>query len=124
MLDQRDLDARAEKLQRLLEEKYRLRSRDLPQALRRAGRRLPRRHRAQAEAFQKARAMAGHPRLAVQVNGDDITRGYAETMAYLKSVDPWAARRDRLLNLAALIAFYILVVLAGFIWWMRARGYV
>jgi hypothetical protein len=118
-----DLDARAESLRALLEEKYRLRGRTLEQALRRAGRRLPRRHRRQVAALLAARKRAEHPRLALQMDHGGILKGCEEVRSYLKSVDPVAARRERLLDLGALIGFYILATIGltiAFLWW---RGY-
>ena len=105
-------------------EKYRMRARTLEKALKRAGRRLPRRHRRQVTALIEARRLAANPRLAVQVDRPAILKGIKEVERHLATIDPARARRERLLDMAALVAFYVLVVLAALVlvlWW---RGYV
>lgn len=124
MKDARPLAVKSAALQALMEEKYRFRSRDLAQALRKAGRRLPRRHRKQVKAVIEARKLEAHPKLAVQIDEKPLIRGMSEVMAYLRALDVAAERRDRMLNLAALIAFYVLVVLVAFVTWLWWRGYV
>lgn len=119
-----DLDARAESLRLLLEEKYRMRARSLRRAVRKAGRRLPRRHRKALEALIEAQKTAQHPKLAVQIDRKQIFRGCDAAEAYLGTVDPELARRNRLLDLAALVAFYLLAVLIAFLTWLWWRGYV
>ncbi|NNE51649.1 MAG: hypothetical protein HKN30_04525 [Sulfitobacter sp.] len=119
-----DLDARAERLRALFEEKFRLKSRTLSRALRKAGRRLPRRHRRQVEALLEAQSRAKHPKLAVQIDAASVMKGCDEVAVYLKTLDPEKARRDRLLNLAALIAFYLLAVIIAFVYFLWWRGYV
>lgn len=119
-----DLDARAESLRLLFEEKYRLRARTLARGLRKVGRRLPRRHRKQVQALMEAQGLARHPKLALQVDRKRITKGCDEVEGFLQTVDPVVARRNRLLDQAALLAFYILAVLIAFVTWLWWRGYV
>ncbi|MDF1726601.1 MAG: hypothetical protein P1U53_02520 [Sulfitobacter sp.] len=119
-----DLDARAERLRLLMVEKYRMRARTLEKALKRAGRRLPRRNRRQVRALIDACKLSSNPRLAVQVDRPAILRGIREVERHLATIDPAAALRERMLDMAALVAFYILVVLVAVVlvlWW---RGYV
>lgn len=124
MKDARPLAQKSDALQALMEEKFRFRSRDLAQALKRTGRRLPRRHRRQVQAVIEARKLEAHPKLAVQIEVAPLIRGMEEVTAYLRALDVAGQRRDRLLNLAALIAFYVLVVLVAFVTWLWWRGYI
>lgn len=124
MIEQKDMTQRARLLQRLLQEKLGVQGKSLGHALRRAGRRLPRAMRRQAAVLQRAEAMAAHPRLARQVDRRDVDAAYRALSAHLKAIDVAAARRDRLLSLAAAIAFNILVIAVGFVVWLWWRGYV
>tara|TARA_R110002094_G_scaffold155884_2_gene142718 strand:- start:48 stop:422 length:375 start_codon:yes stop_codon:yes gene_type:complete len=124
MKDSRTLYAQADALQDLLEQTFRFKSRDLAQALRKTGRRLPARHRRQVAAVVEAQALATHPKLAVQVDAKPLMKGLGEVTAYVGALDVEGQRRDRLLNMAALVAFYVLIVLTAFIFFLWWRGYV
>ena len=65
-----------------------------------------------------------HPKLAVQVDAKPLMKGLGEVTAYVGALDVEGQRRDRLLNMAALVAFYVLIVLTAFIFFLWWRGYV
>lgn len=123
MIDRRDMEQKTSALQHLLEERLGVRGRDLPQALRRAGRRLPRHIRRKAGVVQRSAHLAGHPKVARQISRDEVTRAYAQVTAHLRGIDPAERRKTRLLRLAAAIAFNLIVVSVGFIAYLWWRGY-
>ena len=108
----------------LLESKLGVKSRDLGQGVRRAGRRLPRRVRAQAAVLVAAERQSGHPRLARQIDGDRIARAREVVSAHLNAIDVADARKGRWLSLAGALAFNLIAVGAAFVWWLWWRGYV
>ena len=119
-----DLNVMADALQTKLEEKYRLRARDLPQAVAKAGRRLPRRHRRAARELISARALGGHPKLMRRVNLAALQRAHSEIMRYLDTIDPADVRRGAILSMLGDIVLKLLIVFAVFITWLWWRGIV
>ena len=120
MMRPEELAPRPEALQELMQAKYRVKGRSFAQALRRTGRLLPRRQRREGEMIARAQFQAGHPRLARQIDREGVETACTSLAAFLKGVDTGARRREALLNLAALVAFYILLAVGGvllFAWW-------
>lgn len=124
MLEHKDIAAKSLAIRQQLETKLAVKSRDLPQALRRAGRRLPRQVRAQAAILVAAEKQAGHPKLARQLDGGAVQEAYAKVTAHLRAIDVADARKGRILGLAGVIAFNLLLVMVAFVLWLWWRGYV
>ncbi|MBD3664314.1 hypothetical protein [Sulfitobacter aestuariivivens] len=124
MFQDQDIHTKAETLRKQLQEKLGVRSRDLSQALKRAGRRLPRRVRGEGQALVRAEKLAANPKLARQLNSAEVDRAYATVAAHLKDIDVADARKGKLLSLAAAVAGNLLIVIAGFLVWLWWRGYV
>ena len=124
MLDHKDISAKSLAIRQQLEAKLGVKSRDLSQALRRAGRRLPRRVRAQAAVLVEAEKRAGHPKLARQMDGGAVREAYAHVTAHLRAIDGADARKGRILGLAGVIAFNLLLIIVAFVIWLWWRGYV
>ncbi|MGJ8627705.1 MAG: hypothetical protein ACSHXB_12165 [Sulfitobacter sp.] len=124
MLEHKDIAAKSLVIRQQLEAKLAVKSRDLPQALRRAGRRLPRQVRAQAAILAAAEKQAGHPKLARQLDGGVVQEAYAKVTAHLRAIDVADARKGRILGLAGVIAFNLLLVMVAFFLWLWWRGYV
>lgn len=124
MLTEKEITTKTQALQKLLRSKLGVRAHDLEQALRRAGRRLPRRVRGQAARLVAAQKMAGNPRLARQMDADALARAYADVSAYLTAIDVADRRKGRLISLAAAVALNLLIVIVGFLLWLWWRGYV
>ncbi|MCZ4254417.1 hypothetical protein PVW51_05030 [Sulfitobacter sp. PR48] len=123
MLTEKDINAKSQALLRLLQAKLGVRGRDLEQALRRAGRRLPRRVRGQAARLVAAQKMAGHPKLARQLDPREFSQAYADVSAHLAAIDVADRRKGRLIGLAAVVAANLLIVITAFLFWLSWRGY-
>tara|TARA_R110002095_G_scaffold210915_3_gene198509 strand:+ start:533 stop:907 length:375 start_codon:yes stop_codon:yes gene_type:complete len=124
MNSHKEITAKAEALRRQLHIKLGVQAQDLEQALRKAGRRLPRRVRGQGARLVAAQKMAGNPKLARQMDGPALSRAYTAVHDHLKAIDVADRRRGMLLSLAAAIALNILVVSGAFLVWLWWRGYV
>jgi len=124
MMDHKDIAAKSLTIRQQLEVKLGVRSRDLSQALRRAGRRLPRQVRAQAAILVAAEKQAGHPKLVRQLDDAAVRTAYANVTAHLRAIDVADARKGRILSIAGVIAFNLLLVVVAFITWLWWHGYV
>lgn len=123
MTTAQDIDAKAEALRAAIEQKLRVKARDLPRALAQAGRRLPRRLHAEAQVVVEAQRLGGHPKLMRMVDADALDRAYSAVAAYLDKIDPRDMRRGLILSVAGDIAAKLLFVIAAFIvwlWWFGA----
>jgi hypothetical protein len=87
---------------------------DLAAVVRRAGRMVPRRHRAAAGVLVEAERMAANPRLARLVEPARVEAAARELRDWLASVNPRDRRMARIVGVTAGIAFNLLV-LAGVI---------
>ena len=123
MVTAEGLEARSASLADMLEKKLKLRGRGLDAKLRRAGRRLPRSVRLEAEKFVEARRLMGHPKLMMQLDPAGLDAAYAKCARWLDRVDLKAARRDRLIGMAAGISFQLLLIAAAFLTWMVWSGH-
>ncbi len=124
MLDHKDIAAKSLAIRQQLEAKLGVKSRDLSQALRRAGRRLPRRVRAYGTVLADAEKLAGNPKLARQIDGGAVGDAYVHLTTHLRTIDVADARKGRILGIIGLIAFNLLLVIVAFIIWLWWRGYV
>ncbi len=124
MMGQTEIAAKCQDVRQLIDTRLGVRGHDLSQALRRTGRLLPRRVRAQAGLLVAAQEQAGHPRLARQVDPAAVAVAHAAVVAHLSAIDAADARRGRMLSLAGVIAFNLLAVAAGFVFWLWWKGYV
>ncbi len=124
MLDHKDIATKSLTIRQQLEAKLGVKSRDLSQALQRAGRRLPRRMRMQGAILVDAEKQAGHPKLARQIQDGAVRDAYTQLTAHLREIDAADARKGRILNMAGLIAFNLLFVVGVFVIWLWWRGYV
>lgn len=114
----------ADRVDQLLEERLRLKGGTLEDKLRRAGRRLPRPVRDAGAALATAVTMMQSPKLMRQVDDETVAVAYDICVRHLTKVNPGAARLGVILNMAASIAFSLLVVaglLIGFLYW---RGFI
>lgn len=118
------IDAQVEELQRLLAERLRIRGRDLARQTRKAGRLLPRRIRADLAYAEQARGLLTHPKLRLMVDEAKVIEAQARAIAFLKTVDPGERRKTRLLGMAGVVSFNLIVIAAAFIVFLVWRGYV
>ena len=111
-------------VQDLLHAKFGVRKRALPKMLKRTGRRLPRRLHTRAQVLLKAEPFLAHPKLARQVDWSAVEAAHGALVGHLEKIDVAERRKDRLLKLAALVAFYVIVIVTAFVWWLWWAGYV
>lgn len=106
----------------LLAEKLSLRRGSLADRLRRAGRRLPARIRAQAQIVAEAEALSLHPKLARRIDRHGVSRAFAEVRDHLNGIDAGYLRRGALLGMLAGLAFNMLLFTALVLVVLRWRG--
>lgn len=106
------LDDSADKVAQLLEQKLGIRGAGLEAKVTRAGRRLPRHLREEAEYMMLALRMQANPRLARQIDWPRLERGAQELERYLKGIDAWDRRRGLLVSWLAGNALNLLIVAA------------
>lgn len=124
MIDHDDLDKRSARLQRLFEVQMGIKARSLPQALRRAGRRLPKRLRKQGAVILQTQKMAQNPKLARQLDSQEVDRAFEQITAHLETVDLKDERFGRFLGIAGIVSANLLIIVAGFVWWLWWQGHV
>jgi hypothetical protein len=107
-----DLDARAERLAKLIEERLNVRGQGLAAKLGRGGRKLPRAVREAGEQLLLAQRMAQNPKLARQIDHARIAAACDVAERMLGRIDPFERRKTVVINWLAGNAFNILVVLA------------
>lgn len=107
-----DLDARAERLAKLIEEKLDVRGHGLEAKLGRGGRKLPRAVREAGEQLLLGQRMAANPKLARQVDMERIAAACDIAERTLSRIDPWERRKTLAVNWLAGNAFNMIVVLA------------
>ncbi|MFD2740144.1 hypothetical protein ACFSUD_11220 [Sulfitobacter aestuarii] len=124
MMESRDMQAKAEALQRLLQERLGIKARNLRQGFRQARRHLPRPVRRQARMLGEAEQLVGHPRIARQLDPAVMENAFASVRSHLRGIDAGDLRKARILAVAGSIAWKLLLlagVFVTFLWW---RGYV
>lgn len=113
----------ADRVAQLLEDRLGIRGQGLAEKLRRGGRLLPRRVRAEAAYLARACEEARVPKLALRLDHEHITRAYDICVRYLKPLGAGARRKAMLLNLATSLAVVLIgtfaLVLVVLVW----RGY-
>ena len=124
MIDVRDLTTRTQNLRRAFEAKLGVKSRNLQQALKRAGRRLPRKQRRQGAVLVRAEKLAQNPKLARQIKPEELDQAFDSISAHLGTIDVADRRKGRWLALAGAVAANLLLVIGAFIWWLWWQGYV
>ncbi|MEP5728297.1 MAG: hypothetical protein ABJL67_02870 [Sulfitobacter sp.] len=124
MSDARDIVGKLDVVQQLLSAKFGVRRRDTLRMLKKIGRRLPKRMHARVMVLVKAEQLAGHPKLARQLDHGAVAQAYDALRTHLEAIDVAEQRKGRVLRFAGLMAFYILFVCAAFVIWLWWTGYV
>jgi len=124
MADTTEMDETARRLEELLDRGFGTGGQGLATALRRAGRRLPRRMRRAGQAVVQAETMARHPRLVSQIDRRRVAQEAARLRAYLEEVDPRARRVDMALTILRSLALNALLLAALFLVLARWRGWI
>lgn len=95
---------------------------NLEQRIRRAGRRLPAHIRAQCQIVTEAEALSRHPKLALRIDHDAVSKAFAEVRNYLKAIDARYLRRGALLGMLGGLAFNMLLFATFALAFLRWRG--
>lgn len=121
-MERDDISAKATELCTLLADKLSLTHGGLEDRLRRAGRRLPARIRAQARIVTEAEALSVHPKLARRIDPDAVGRAFAEVRAHLRAIDAGYLRRGAWLGMLGGLAFNLLLFAVLALAFLRWRG--
>ncbi len=110
MTQETRVDEMAAELQRMMVERLALPNVPFERQVAKAGRLLPRRQRRNAARLIEARSFGGHPKLARQIDLRTLEGIYRDMRTFLEQTEPGELRWTRRINLAAAIAFNLLVV--------------
>lgn len=113
----------ADRVSELMGEHLKVAGKDLPGRLRRGGRLLPRKLRAQARFLSEAAEQARHPHLRIRIDMARVTEAYDNLCRHLTTLRKWERRRIAMLNLLGSIAFNLLAVAALLIAVLVWRGF-
>lgn len=122
MMSDLDFHAMEQKALGALRLKLGVKARDLPRAMKRAGRRLPKDAHRAADVMIAAQAQAGHPKLARMVDGLAVDAAAARLHEHLAKIDPKERRKDIILSMLGAQAFNILAVIALVVGLLLWRG--
>ena len=116
------LQQMADRVADMMEERLRIRGKDLKTKLRRGGRLLPRKVRNAAHALADAAERGKNPKLLVQVDMGKVAQDYDVCVHHLATVSQRGGFKARLISVAATVAFGLLVVGAVWLFIQRAKG--
>jgi len=108
-------ESRAEEVFSLMGERLSVGGRDLAARTRKAGRRLPRRIRREAQYLAEAAKLAQNPKLARMVDPGRVAHAHATCLRHLQSIDGAERRRAYTLGVLGSIGFAVFFVGAAFI---------
>lgn len=118
-----DILERTDDIGRLITERLGLRGRTLDRQVRRAGRLLPRAVAREARFLAQAAQIAPNPRLLRMIDPAQLDRAHRTVRDHLLTVNPRDRRVTRVLGIATVIVFNLLVVLALVLTVLVWRGY-
>ncbi len=113
----------ADRVAALMEERLRMRGTGLAEKLRRGGRALPRRIRAEAELLAAAAEKAQVPKLLMQLDHERVAAAYDACVRYLHPLGRGARVRGYALDLAAASGFALVVTAALVVGVLVWRGF-
>lgn len=114
----------ADRVSALMEERLGARGRSLDDKLKSAGRKLPRKVRDAAEGLAAAVEKAQNPKLLAQLDEELVAEAYDLCIRHLGRIGRGERRKGVLMNIAASVAFSVIVVVAGVVGYLVWRGYV
>lgn len=117
------IQTRADRIQTALTAAFGVRGKSLDVALRRTGRRMPKRLRADARKIVDAQSFGGHPKLLRQVNDAELSAAEDRVLTFLDGIDRADRRKGFWLGMAATIVLNILVVVTAVVVWMWWAGH-
>lgn len=111
-----------EELRTLLEQRLRIRGRDLAHQTKKAGRLLPQRIRRDLGYVDQASNLLTHPKLYKMVDEGRVLAAARRVAAYLREVDPTERRKDRWLGIAGVVSFNLIIVFGLIVGVLLWRG--
>lgn len=113
----------ADRVAALMEERLRVRGTGLAGKLRRGGRALPRKIRAEAELLAAAAEKAQVPKLLLQLDQERVAEAYDACVRYLRPLGRTARVRGYVMDLAAASGFAVVVTAALVVGVLVWRGF-
>lgn len=89
----------------------------------RAGRKLPRHLRAEADIIANAELLSQNPKLAYRIDAKRVNKAEKRLKRFLEKQDPRAERMAAFLNWLAAIVFVIFCIALAFFFFALSRGY-
>lgn len=123
MTDPAEIRKRNHELRILAEKKFSVEVDSLEAALKKAGRRLPRKVRKKAVTLVEADKLAGHPKLAMMLDAQRIEEAQIELREALEAIDPADRRKGLVLSTLGMVSFNLLVVFVVFVAVLIWRGF-
>lgn len=120
MIDVKDLDRKIRRLLALADEKFGVRADRLDVAMRKIGRRVPKKVHRQAAFLAQAQQMAGNPNLMLQIDADGVARAYEVVFETLQAEDRADRRKGAILGTLGALSFNLILLFAlvlGFLVW-------
>lgn len=114
----------ADRVAGLMEERLRVRGAGLSEKLRKGGRMLPRKVRAQAAFLAQAAALAQNPKLMLQLDQAAVALAYDVCVKHLGGVNAWDRRKGAIVGVVASMAASALVLGALLLVVLRWRGFI
>jgi len=110
----------ADQIADLIEQRLRIRGRDLEAKLKRAGRLLPKYIQRDGDVLVQSLKLQGSPKLARRVDADKVQRAFEACEKHLSDIDSGDRRKDALIGFLSTNAFNLLVITGltiGFLVW-------
>lgn len=108
----------------LIETRLRVRGRSLDQQLKRAGRLLPQAMQREGRYLVQAAQFMDHPKLRLMIDEAKVDAAHRRLVAHLTAIDPSERRKTRLLGIAGVASFNLILVAGALVGWLVWRGYV
>ncbi|MEP4880473.1 MAG: hypothetical protein ABJX32_18905 [Tateyamaria sp.] len=109
---------RSKRVKSALDGAFGVRAKTLDKALRKTGRRMPKRLHAQARLIVDAQGLGGNPKLMRRIDGAAIARAEEDVVSWLDTVDRADRRRGFWIWAGSMVGFNLLIVVAGVVTWM------
>ncbi len=113
---------RSKRVKSALDGAFGVRAKTLDKALRKTGRRMPKRLHAQARLIVDAQGLGGNPKLMRRIDGAAIARAEEDVVNWLDTVDRADRRRGFWIWAGSMVGFNLLIVVAGVVTWMWWTG--
>ncbi len=123
MIDPGQIQKQNRDLTRLAGQKFSFEAETLEKAMKKSGRRLPRRAHKQAKVLFEAERLAGHPKLTLMLDAEKIAKAQAALRTALEQIDPKDRRKGMVLSTLGLLSFNLIVVFALLVAILLWRGF-